>query len=73
MTKDFFNACMKKEVYLDHNPRFHARIWLKYFKPETNAVYLIRRFQRLIGGGTLTPVCQIDRNHFDAAVQHLYC
>ena len=52
MDRSFYNACLNKEVFLDYqNPSLRARIWLKYFKPETNSVYLIRRFQFLIGGG----------------------
>lgn len=45
MIKDrvFFNECIKKEVYLDNHPSLHAKIWLKYFRPETNSVYLIKK------------------------------
>ena len=42
-TKKFFKECLKVEVYKNSNTLI-GKIWARYFKPETNSVYLIRKY-----------------------------
>lgn len=48
MNKKFFKECVNVEVYHwagTQNPSLFRKIWLKYFQPESNAVYLVRKCQ----------------------------
>ena len=43
-SKDFYNKCIRVEVYKNNRHSFLDKIWAKYFKPETNSVYLVRKY-----------------------------
>lgn len=44
-SKKYFKECIKEEVFKKIESRsIFKRIWAKYFKPETNSVYLIRKY-----------------------------
>lgn len=42
-SKSFFRKCVKEEVYKGRKS-FVERIWAKWLAPETNSVYLIRKY-----------------------------
>ena len=55
-TKEFLKDCIRSEVYLmngaSSSPPLLTKLYLRYVKPETNAVYLIRKFLYHIGNGS---------------------
>ena len=61
MTKEFYKKCIEVEVYgafkecVNRELNFIDKIRCKFFSPELNAVYLIRKMQYLhssrMGGG----------------------
>ena len=48
MDKAFFKQCIKKEVYGDYitgRLSLIDKIWCRYYRPRSNSVFLIRKFQ----------------------------
>ena len=43
-SKSFYKNCIKTEVFKSKKCSLLKKIWFKYFKPETNSVYLIRKY-----------------------------
>ena len=52
MEKEFLKQCIAKEVYGDYSAgelSLIDKFWCRYFRPRSNAVYLIRKYQYHIG------------------------
>ncbi len=43
-SKKFYKKCLEVEVFKGKKHTFLKRFWLKYFNPETNSVFLIRKY-----------------------------
>ena len=55
MNKEDLKSLVHKEVFFPYGEKANVikRIWCKYIRPESNAVYLIRKYQYCMNGNSI--------------------